>query len=148
MDNQNNIVNHNDKLEPTSSRYSNSNTAWTRNLFTPSEDNWLSQHLICYSSIKQSKVQGENDQIITGNDSIKKIKKIKNQTWNTVMEERSREEANTEESIFSLKSPQHISDKISNKDYITISNQEVKESSILLLEGAVEALLKEQQSLK
>ena len=64
------------------------------------------------------------------------------------MEERSREEANTEESIFSLKSPQHISDKISNKDYITISNQEVKESSILLLEGAVEALLKEQQSLK
>lgn len=31
-----------------SSRYSNTNTAATRNLFTPSEDNCLSQHLANY----------------------------------------------------------------------------------------------------
>jgi hypothetical protein len=38
--------------------------------------------------------------------------------------------------------------KVPNKDDITVSNQDAKESSIILLEGAVEALLKEQENLK
>ena len=144
--NSHNTSVHNDKSAGfASSRHSNSNTAWTRNLFTPSEDNCLSQHLVWYSSIKQNKANQENEQLDPIQD---KNHKILNQLWNTVMEERSREEVNTEESIFSLKSPEHTQKNISNKDYITIWNQEAKESSIILLEGAVEALLKEQESLK
>ena len=44
----------------TSSRYSNSNTACTRNLFTPSEDNCLSQHLASHQN-KKIRVVGNSD---------------------------------------------------------------------------------------
>lgn len=43
-----------------SSRYSNSNTACTRDLFTPSEENCLSQHLSNYVSQK-ARVVVESD---------------------------------------------------------------------------------------
>jgi hypothetical protein len=43
-----------------SSRYSNTNTACTRNLFTPSEDNCLSQHLASHSN-KKPRVVGNSD---------------------------------------------------------------------------------------
>ena len=43
-----------------SSRYSNTNTACTRDLFTPSEENCLSQHLANYSS-KKPRVISESD---------------------------------------------------------------------------------------
>lgn len=43
-----------------SSRYSNSNTACTRDLFTPSEENCLSQHLCNYANQK-ARVVVESD---------------------------------------------------------------------------------------
>jgi hypothetical protein len=45
----------------TSSRFSNTNTACTRNLFTPSEDNCLSQHLMGYSGKNSSRVVANSD---------------------------------------------------------------------------------------
>ena len=44
-----------------SSRYSNTNTACTRDLFTPSEDNCLSQHLANYSTKKPERVVSNSD---------------------------------------------------------------------------------------
>lgn len=64
------------------------------------------------------------------------------------MEEKSREEQNTEESMLSLKSPEPKHSKAQNEDFIIVQNQEKVDSSILMLEGVVGSLLKEQQQLK
>lgn len=45
-----------------SSKYSNSNTACTRDLFIPSEENCLNQHLANYSS-KKPRIISESDLI-------------------------------------------------------------------------------------
>jgi len=141
--NNNSKLHHDQSPAVTSSRYSNTNTACTRNLFTPSEDNCLSQHLANYSNKKPERVVSTSD--LTNLD-LEQINCDKNNFCNTVMEERSREEANTEESLFSLKSPDNINKK--NIKHIVVENQEKKNPSILQLEDMVDILIKEQQNLK
>lgn len=66
-----------------------------------------------------------------------------------MLEERSREEANTEESLFSLKSPELKPQRAqSQKDLIVVQNQAETVPSILQLEGVVNTLLKEQENLR
>lgn len=125
----------------TSSRYSNSNTACTRNLFTPSEDNCLSQHLTNYSSKQKSgKPTAENEGVFSSQIGVFQNM---NAVCNTVLEEKSKEDTNTEESMFTMRSPEKSPQKL-----MLIDNQAERDSSILLLEDAVDTLIREQQSLK
>lgn len=128
-----------------SSRYSNSNTAWTRNLFTPSEDNCLSQHLNDYSLRKQS-TSNFDYQMTEKSTNVKE--NANSQYFSSVNEEKSREDNSDDESPFSFqttKTRPFISKRMSDSNLLT---QNTNESSIVLLEGAIESLLKEQQQLK
>ncbi|CAI2374539.1 unnamed protein product [Moneuplotes crassus] len=120
-----------------SSRYSNSNTACTRDLFTPSEENCLSQHLSNYANQK-ARVVVESDCI-----DLRKRSNSEN-LCDTVREERSREEGNTEESCVTFKSP----NPKNNEDNIKVFDGDEVDYSLLHLEDVVGSLLKEQQNLK
>lgn len=60
----------------TSSRYSNTNTAYTRNLFTPSEDNCLSQHLAGYSNVNPKRIVCNSDLVNLKTEKEKMKEKI------------------------------------------------------------------------
>lgn len=105
----------------------------------------MSQHLANYSNKKSARVISNSD---LAEFKANAVKKIPQNLCNTVLEEKSREEQNTEESIFSLKSPDIAQQKDNNQNYIMVQNQEKVDTSILMLEGVVDSLLKEQQQLK
>jgi hypothetical protein len=130
----------------TSSRYSNTNTAYTRNLFTPSEDNCLSQHLAGYSNANPKRVVCNSDLVHLKTERERMKEKI---VWNIVEEEGSKEEANTDDSMTCLK--QHGKKRKTvqeNDNFIMIDNQEKNNSSMIQLEGVIDSLLKEQVNLK
>lgn len=126
-----------------SSRYSNTNTAATRNLFTPSEDNCLSQHLANYTTAKKKERAIMNSDCANLIGSDKRSSQLMTPTlWNTVIEERSRDEINDDESLVAANSSEK------QKNLIMVQNQEDADSSIVMLEGYVGTLLKEQEILK
>lgn len=65
----------------------------------------------------------------------------------TVLEERSREEGYTEESMMITNSPR-LQNNLSNRDNIMVQDQEVVEPSIVHMKEYVGSLLKEQEILK
>jgi hypothetical protein len=65
----------------------------------------------------------------------------------TVLEERSREEGNTEESMMITNSPK-FQNNLSNRDNIMVQDQEIDEPSIVHMKEYVGSLLKEQEILK
>lgn len=128
-----------------SSRYSNTNTAATRNLFTPSEDNCLSQHLANY--IKKDRAIMNSDWANLISSDKRTSQQVTPTLCNTVIEERSRDEINDDESLVVANSPKKQTN-LSQKDHIMVQNQEDVDTSIVMLEGYVGTLLKEQEILK
>lgn len=95
----------------------------------------------------------KNERVIATSDTNQlnpqKVKIDTKEICNTVPEERSREEACTEESIFSLKSPENTIKVKPNVNPIRVDNQESEnKQSISQLEDMIDVLIKEQQFLK
>ena len=129
----------------TSSRHSNSNTAWTRDLFTPSEDNWLSQHLNGYSSRKMS---NSNLSSIQSNRDLTPVDNSNNLYFNTFQENKLKNEIDSIDKQLMIQSVNENPFGLPKLNEENIYSQDPNESSIILLEDAVESLLKEQQKLK
>jgi len=122
----------------TRSRYSITNTACTRNLFTPSEDNCLSQHLANYSNQSSGRVISSSD---LANLRPSSSKRLNLQEFSEVQEEGSKEE--------NASPIENRVGSVPNQKQIMIEeNPEKPRSSIIELEGYVRTLLKEQEHLK
>ena len=155
--NNTNIVHNDYSPAVTSSRYSNSNTACTRNLFTPSEDNCLSQHLVSYSNQREERKVTTSDLNMLKTEPSSSIKAPPTPTLasaesqkdcNIVQEEGSKEDVRTNESIVSLKSPAKIPAPVKAKKIMLENQENGTHQSIHQLEDMIDVLIKEQQNLK
>lgn len=126
-----------------SSRYSNSNTACTRNLFTPSEDNCLSQHLANYNTHTKERVIQSSD---TNQIPPRDIETKNSNGCSTVLEENPRDDTKTEDSIFSLKPVDN--DPKPQQRPIMVEDQDSQNEPPGNLEDMIDVLIKEQQQLK
>lgn len=98
-----------------------------------------------YNSQKEGRKVISNDSNQLHSENTKD--KTDGEMCNSVIEERSKEDVGTEESIFSLKSPQQ--EKIIKAKGIIIDDQKGdKQQSINQLEDIIDVLIKEQKQLK
>ena len=106
----------------------------------------MSQHLAGYLNANPKRVVCNSD-LVNLKTERKKMKE-KN-ICNTVEEEGSKEEANTDDSLTCLKQHRRKRNTLQqNEEFIMVQNQEKTGSSMVQLEGVIDGLLKEQANLK